>query len=420
MDAAPLRRWLFAMGLATLASAGCAEQKFNTEPGTPLPAWMSTAEAAEAKVRSQAPDEPKAPAGKIVIPNLTSDPIPPPKSPTNLVQPASGVTSLTARPTTTSLSNPLREKQVQVAAFIGTNVVITDDEVWQMVRQRAVEYLELFGSEQAVKEKAIYKEELRKLIERELIILELMSRMKKNKAEDKIDSLYDHAREQATSRLASYRKNRNIPEEDFVKVLRMQGLTYNGIKRQLERDALVQVYLEQMLKDKSKFVTLNDIWDYYTGNPKEFTVDEKIKWLDLFVSFQRFGTADEAKAYAENLWRSASTGADFVELIKKSGHGDSGLRNGEGLGTKRGDFQPAELESTILEMKEGQLSALLQTGTGYHIVKVVSAQKAGVREFDGKVQSEIRGKLTKQIQEKEYAKMVDEFWRKYRPRVIGE
>lgn len=417
MDAPPLRRWLYAVGLTTLAAAGCAEQKYSMQQG-PIPDWMTPAESSGAKVRSQAPDEPKAPTDKIVIPELT-DPVPPPKAPANLVQPASGMTGLSARPNTTSLGG-IREKQVQVAAFIGTNVVITDDEVWQMVRQRAGEYIELFGSEQAAKEKAIYKEELRKLIERELIILELISRMKKNKAEDKIDALYDHAREEATRRLASYRKNRNIPEEDFVKVLRMQGLTYNGIKRQLERDALVQVYMEQMLKDKAKFVTLNDIWDYYTGNPKEFTVDEKVKWLDLFVSFQRFATADEAKAYAENLWRSASTGADFVELIKKSGHGDSGLRNGEGLGTKRGDFQPAELEPIILEMKEGQLSALLQTGTGYHIVKVVSVQKAGVREFDGKVQSEIRGKLTRQIQEKEYAKMVDDFWRKYRPRVIGE
>lgn len=407
MDA-PLRRWLLAAGFAALAGAGCTHTRSAQQPG-PAPQWVLP----DADARGQAPDEPVMPTGKIVVSEALPDPLAPPS-----VQPASATSPPAA--SLTSLSGPLRDKQIQVAAYINTNVVITDDEVFQMVRQRAGEYLELVGSEQLRKEKAVYKEELRKLIERELIILELFTRMKKNKAADKIDDLTDHARDQAKKRLASYQKQKGVGEEDFVKVLRAQGLTYNGIRRQLERDALVQVYLEQMLKDKGKFVTLNDIWDYYTGNPKEFAVDEQVKWLDCFVSFQRFGTPAEAKEYAETIWRTTAAGGDFVEAIKKSGHGDSGLRNGEGVGTKRGEFQPAELEPVLLEMKENQLSPLLQTATGYHIVKVVRSQKAGTREFDGKVQTEIRNKLTKQLQEKEYTKLVDDLWRRYRPKVVGE
>lgn len=397
MDAVWFRCWRVASLIAILGT-GCAGPMTQLIP------------------RGQAPDEPIAPTGKIVITESLPDPLAPPTETKPTIQPtsASGGTSKSL----SALSSPLRDRQVQVAAFIGTDVVITDDEVWQMVRQRAPEYMELFGSEQVQKEKTIYREELRKLIERELIILELLTRMKKNKAEDKIESLNEHAREQATRRLNEYRKSRKVDEAEFVKVLRAQGLTYNGIRRQLERDALVQVYLEQMLKDKGRFVTLNDIWDYYTANPKEFTVDEKVKWLDCFVSFQRFQTTEEAKAYAENLWRQATQGGDFVEIIKKSSHGDSVLRNGEGLGTKKGEFQPAELESILLELPEGQYSPLLQTATGYHIVKVVESHKAGIRPFDGKVQNEIRAKLTKQLQEKEYIKMVDEFWRRYRPRAI--
>lgn len=369
---------------------------------------------------ARAQNEPLAPTGKIVIKDPLPDPLPPAAAPgpKSAIVPASAKGGV--RNELSALSNPLRDKQIQVAASIGTDVVITDDEVWQMVRQRAPDYMELFGAEQVAKEKAIYREELRKLIERELIVLELYSRMKRNKAEDKIESLNDHAREQAVRRLNDYRKNRKVDEADFVKVLRAQGLTYNGIRRQLERDTLVQVFLEQMLKDKVRFVTLNDLWDHYTANPKEFAVDEKVKWLDCFVSFQRFPTTDAAKEYAESIWRQAKQGGDFVDMIKKSSHGDSVLRNGEGLGTKKGEIQPSELESVVLELKEGQLSPLLQTATGYHIVKVVESTKAGIRPFDGKVQSEIRAKLTKQLQEKEYTKIVDELWRKYRPRVVEQ
>lgn len=367
---------------------------------------------------ARAQNEPIAPTGKIVIKDPLPDPLAPPAAAKSPILPASATGGV--RKELSALSSPLRDRQIQVAAFIGTDVVITDDEVWQMVRQRAPDYMELFGAEQVAKEKAIYREELRKLIERELIVMELYSRMKRNKAEDKIESINDHAREQATRRLNDYRKQRKVDEAEFVKVLRAQGLTYNGIRRQLERDTLVQVFLEQMLKDKVRFVTLNDLWDHYTANPKEFAVDEKVKWLDCFVSFQRFPTTDAAKEYAENLWRRAKQGGDFVEMVKKSSHGDSVLRNGEGLGTKKGEIQPAELESVVLELADGQISPLLQTSTGYHMVKVVESRKAGVRPFDGKVQNEIRAKLTKQLHEKEYAKIVDELWRKYRPRVVEQ
>ncbi|MBX3399089.1 MAG: peptidylprolyl isomerase [Gemmataceae bacterium] len=397
MDAVPLRRcWGIAVGVA-IVGTGCVGPQL-------IP-------------RGQAPDEPLAPTGKIVIKESLPDPLAPaaPKPP---IVPASATGG--PRRELSALSSPLRDKQIQVAAFIGTDVVITDDEVWQMVRQRAPEYMELFGAEQVAKEKAVYREELRKLVERELIILELHSRMKKNKAEDKIEGLNDHAREQATRRLNEYRKSRKVDEADFVKILRAQGLTYNGLRRQLERDTLVQVFLEQMLKDKARFVTLNDIWDHYAANPKEFAVDEQVKWLDCFVSFQRFQSTDDAKEYAQNLWRQATQGGDFVEIVKKSSHGDSVLRNGEGLGTKKGEFQPAELESVLLELPEGQISPLLQTATGYHIVKVVESRKAGTRPFDGKVQNEIRAKLTRQLQSKEYDKMVDDLWRRYRPRVVEQ
>ncbi len=396
MDAVPRRwGWRFAI-LAAAAGAGCAGHALDA--------------------RGQAPDEPLAPTGKIVIKESLPDPLAPAAAPKSPIVPAAAG----ARKELSALSNPLRDKQIQVAAFIGTDVVITDDEVWQMVRQRAPEYMELFGAEQVAKEKAVYREELRKLVERELIVLELYSRMKKNKAEDKIEGLNEHAREQATRRLNEYRKNRKVDEADFVKILRAQGLTYNGLRRQLERDTLVQVFLEQMLKDKARFVTLNDIWDHYTANPKEFALEEKVKWLDCFVSFQRFQSTDDAKEYAQNLWRQATQGGDFVEIVKKSSHGDSVLRNGEGLGTKKGEFQPAELESILLELTEGQISPLLQTATGYHIVKIVESRKAGTRPFDGKVQSEIRAKLTRQLQSKEYDKMVDDLWRRYRPRVVEQ
>ena len=362
-----------------------------------------------ATARGQSPDGLKAPEGKLTVLPLLPDPVSAPT--TSAIKPASAAL-------TTSMTEPFRDKQIQVAAFIGTDTVLTDDEVWQMVRQRGDQFNDLIGGEREAKEKAIYREELRKLIERELIITELFARMRKNNAGSKIDDIMDSSREVAVRRLGEYRKGKNVTEEEFTKILRSQGLTYKGLRRQLERDALVSMYLEQSLKDKVKFITLNDLWDYYLANPKEFALEERVKWLDLFVSNQRFRTPEEAKKFADGMWTMAMAGDDFVPLVKKYGQGDSNLRNGEGIGTKRGEILPAEMEPMILDMEAGQVSSLMQTATGYHLVKVVERNKGGTRPFDAKVQTEIRNKLSRQVQEREYAKLVDELWRKYRPRAI--
>jgi peptidyl-prolyl cis-trans isomerase SurA len=362
------------------------------------------------KARGQAPDGPKAP-----------DVLPPIKAPdlSPAAAPVSAASYTPARPT--PIADPLRDAQIQIAAYIGTDAVITEDEVWQMVRQSpAMRQLgTLAGAERAAKEKEIYKDELKKLIDRELVIIELMTRLKKNKKDDLIRELSEHAEKSAAGRLREYRKlNKFATEEEFIQVLAAQGLTYKGIRRQLERDALSAIFLDQTLKEKAKFVTLTDLWDYYQANPKEFATADRAKWLDLFVALNRFPNAAEAKQYADTVWREAAAGADFVALVRKYGQGDSNLRDGEGIGQKRGEVQPPEMEQVIFGMDAGQVSPLLQTATGYHLVKVVEREKAGVKPFDQQVQTDIREKLTRQLQKTEYEKLMDDLWRRYRPKVV--
>jgi hypothetical protein len=379
----------------------------------PFTRWLWTAAlvlAGAGAARGQVPDGPKAP-----------DTLPPIKEP--LLPPAGPVAAV--MPTSYSapqpVGDPLREKQIQIAAYIGTDAVITEDEVWQMVRQQAREYFSLSGQARDVKEKEIYGKELRKLIERELIVVELTGRLRKNKKEDVLREMTDMAEKTATKRMTDHRKQMKIDtEEDFLKVLKSQGLTYKGIHRQLAREFLMNLFLDQMVKDKVKFITLSDLWDYYQANPKEYSTDDRARWLDLFVPYTLFPSQDEARKYADGVWRQASTGADFAALVKKYGRGDSNLRDGEGVGQKRGEVQPAEMENVIFGMDAGQVSPLLQTATGFHIVKVTERDKAGVKPFDQKVQLDIREKLGHQVQKQEHEKLMDELWRKYRPKVIAE
>lgn len=354
-------------------------------------------------------------AGLAVLSAMAAPAQSPPASPRS--DPVKAASHVPAPPTT----DALRYTQIKVVASIGHDAVITDDEVWQMVRSRMREFGDLTGEKRDAKEKQIYKEELRELIGRELIVVELFDRMKKNKADAKIEELKKHAAEAAERDILERKRRQglgDLSEADFIKLLQQQGLSYKSLKRQLEQETLSRIYLEQMIKDKVKYISLNDLWDYYQANSKEFAVADRVKWLDLFVSFANFKSMDEAKAHATAAWKNAMAGADFPELVKKYGQGDSNLRDGEGVGQKRGEIQPAEIEPVLFEMEANQVSPLLQTATGYHIVKVVEREKAGTLPFDERVQSLIRMKLSAQVQEKERARIVEDLWRKYRPKVV--
>lgn len=397
------------------------ERVGNPVQKEPEPANVATSPQVPAVVRPQAPSD-----------SESYRRYPAPVIPAGSTAPAPVVSTVATVPTTAIGAAPSHvipaaafgpaldraDTQLRVVAVIGTDSVITDDEVWQMVRQRAGEYIKLTGAEREERENQLFKESLRSLIDRELILADFLAKLKKNKPE-LIDKLQAESRQSAEKELNRFRKLNHITNEaDFAKALRSQGMSIKGLQRQIERKSMVDIYLGQLLKDKKATVTLAEVHQYYLTHPDEFRVEDEVQWLDLFVSFNRFATPSEAKKYAEDLCQQASAGGDFVELVKKHGHGDSALRDGEGIGNKRGEIFPRELENTVFALVAGQVSNIIPTSTGYHIVKVTERQKAGIKPFDVQTQKEVRAKLSSHVSQREYQRVIEELWRKTTVRVV--
>jgi len=328
--------------------------------------------------------------------------------------PITGVNAVEAR------SGPPAETRVKVVATVGPDGLITDDDVLLMMRQRARDYILLTGSERDVKEKEVYREELRRLIERELIITEFLSKIKKNKP-GLVDELWEEAGRMADRQIREIRRSAGMTSEsEYTQMLQSQGMTAKGFRRQMERTALSNMYLGQYMREKTKTVGLSQIHDYYRDHQELFRVEDRVKWQHMFVNSRQFKTPDEAKLYAEWLLKSLEAKGDFATLAKEYGHGDSGLRGGDGTGTKRGEIQPVELEATVFGLAAGKTSGLITTGNGYHIVRVLERDTAGARPLDEKLQGDIRNKLSDLAFKSERDKMVRDLWRKSTVTVVGE
>jgi hypothetical protein len=386
MDAAnPLSRCTLAVGLVLAAAAGC----LSAPPAG----------------RGQAPPyEPLPP----VAPLTTNDPVPGQAVPAGYSPAGPGV----VKPVI-----PRGAPQVKVVAVVGAGNIVTDQEVWEAVRQRMGEYIYPIDGPNGkevrrddAKEKAIYYEELRRIIERELVLDEMWTRLKKAKP-GAIDEIKEAAGKMADRQLLEFKKMYKVKSDDeFQAILATQQLTLPGVRRQLERQMMAEEYVRTMIKDKIRGIGLAQIRGYYDRHPEEFRTEDRVKWLDIFVSVNRFPTVRAAYDHALAVQQKAAGGADFLALVKEHDHGVAARQNGEGIGQKRGEIRPADVEETVWSLKAGQVSGLIETPTGYHIVKIAERDHAGVKPFTAAVQDEVRKKLSRQLVEQERAKLVEDLW----------
>ena len=422
-------RWARGAAAAGLvAGAGCksslCESCSPCSGGSCSPAKSRVSESAPAETvaRPQAPDGPIAP----VVP-LTPGPSQKAAAPVvPYTPPAEG-------PATAPAGQPVQQvsatdaaameraaTQVRVVAQIGTDVVITDDEIWQYVRQDAKEYVQLTGAARDAKEKELFRASLRRVIERELVISDFLGKLRKNGKAELVDKVMEEASQSAAKQMRQFRvTNKVASEEEMAKGMRAQGLSYKALVRQLERAAIENIYLGSILKDETKKqVGLAQIELYYQTHPGEFRVEDKVTWHDLFVSFNQFPSEAEARKYAEGLVAKLKAGQDFGEVAMNFSHGMTKLNKGEGVGEKRGEINPPELEQVVFTQPVNQLSGLIPTPTGLHVVRVAERVQAGVKPFDEKVQAEIKAKLTNKVRETERAKLIEELWRKTTVKIV--
>jgi parvulin-like peptidyl-prolyl isomerase len=312
--------------------------------------------------------------------------------------------------------------RVKVVAIVGANNVITDQEVIESVWQHNDELSKLEGHAKQAKQKELYTMSLRKTIERELILDEMYAKLKKANKMNVIEEIKDDAVQKTDRQIREMKKKLGMKSDDELHTFfRIQGLTLAVYRRQMERQLMSQTYIGSMLKEKGRRVGLAEIRDYYDRHPDEFKTPDRVKWQHLFVSFSKHPNAQAAYTHAEGLRQKAASGTDLALLSKQFDDGTAGRAGGFGTGEKRGDeFLPLDIEATVWALKPGQLSGLVQTATGYHIIKVVERDYAGVMPFDSKVQGKIRDKLNDAIFDAEAKKMVDELWRKGVVRVLEE
>jgi peptidyl-prolyl cis-trans isomerase D len=131
-------------------------------------------------------------------------------------------------------------------------------------------------------------------------------------------------------------------------------------------------------------VTEADIKSYYEEFPDMFKVENEVKARHILFSLASDSTEEqktEVKQKAASVLAKIRGGEDFEKLAKEYSEDPGTKDNGGDLGYFKSGQMVKAFETAAFKLKKGEVSDLVQTSYGYHIIKVDDIQEARQLDF---------------------------------------
>ncbi len=169
----------------------------------------------------------------------------------------------------------------------------------------------------------------------------------------------------------------------FENALKTASLTQKELEDLIRRDVVIVNLVDKEIASK---VTVSDaeVKKFYDENQDKFKQPATIRASHILCKVDPKATdADKKKARekAEGLLKEVKAGKDFAELAKTNSDCPSNAQGGDLGFFGKGQMVPA-FENAAFALKPGEVSDVVETQFGYHVIKVTDKKDAGVTKFD--------------------------------------
>lgn len=159
-------------------------------------------------------------------------------------------------------------------------------------------------------------------------------------------------------------------------------------------------------------VKSEDVRKYYDEHQSEFSAPEQRQASHILLTVAATAPQaeqDAVKAHAEELLKEVKQHPEqFAELAKKNSQDPGSAANGGDLGMFGRGMMVKPFDDAVFSMKPGEISGLVKSDFGYHIIKLASIKPAHVAAF-AEVSAGILSKLREQKAADSFAELADKF-----------
>jgi len=193
--------------------------------------------------------------------------------------------------------------------------------------------------------------------------------------------------------LDDVRKENNLASlDDLEKAVESQGLSWEDYKSQIRNNLLTQEVIRRDVGSRIN-IAESDSKAYYDAHKQDFVRPEEVVLAEMFLSTEGKSPEEMASVErkADDLHARLVNGDDFNELAKRYSDGSTAKDGGE-LGTFQRGQLSKQIEDAVFKLDKGQITSVIQTKTGFEILKVEAHYVAGLQPYE-KVQDEIMNRL---------------------------
>ncbi|MCX6353481.1 MAG: peptidylprolyl isomerase [Candidatus Aureabacteria bacterium] len=165
--------------------------------------------------------------------------------------------------------------------------------------------------------------------------------------------------------------------EAFQKMLASQGISEEMLRHDVGQDLKIQSLLEKKAP-KTQSATDAEIAEFYKKNQDEFKTPERVKASHILIAVKP-GESDQERSQKkkkiEALQKEIEKGADFAKLASENSDCPSKAQGGD-LGYFERGKMTKPFETAAFAMKAGQVSDVVETEFGYHLIKLTGREEA--------------------------------------------
>ena len=202
---------------------------------------------------------------------------------------------------------------------------------------------------------------------------------------------------EVTARVGEIRKQ--FPDEQAFKTALAQRQTTPEQLTSDIRDQLAAMKVVEAAVTPTVAVGDQQVSEFYTKNPERFQQPEAVRTSHILIRVPEKADAAArraARVEADRVRAAAFRGEDFAALARQHSHDQGSAANGGDLGfIARGQTVPA-FEEAAFSLKPGQVSQVVETTFGFHVMKVGEHRAARTVPLD-----EVKGEVTDYLKQQQ-------------------
>ena len=179
--------------------------------------------------------------------------------------------------------------------------------------------------------------------------------------------------------------------------MRETGSSLEAQKRAYRERTLARQWRGRSI-NRDPEISRAELLAYYEDHSADYEVDARARWEEIMVRFDRFSTRGDAHRRLCEIGNEVLTRrVAFADAAKQHSQGFTSDEGGQRDWTTQGALVAKKIDTALFSpsLPVGAMSPILESDTGYHIVRVVERQDAGRTPFV-EAQVEIRKTLREQ------------------------